>query len=55
MRTAQLPDGGTEKVRPEIMAPHGRIDLEVPTDNLNGGQEAATRSANRVANEIELA
>ncbi|MGI9545346.1 MAG: FAD-dependent oxidoreductase, partial [Cyclobacteriaceae bacterium] len=39
---------------PQVMRPHGRIHFAGSyADNLNWGMEAATRSANRVAKEID--
>jgi monoamine oxidase len=41
---------------PHVMTPHGRIHFAgAYADNLNWGMEAATRSANRVAREIDEA
>jgi monoamine oxidase len=41
---------------PEIIRPHGRIHFAgAYADNLSWGQEAATRSAHRVAKEIDAA
>lgn len=48
--------GQLSKFWPEVMKPHGRIHFAgAYADNLNWGMEAATRSANRVAKEIEEA
>lgn len=45
-----------KKFWPEIIRPHGRIHFAgAYADNLSWGQEAATRSANRVAREIDAA
>jgi monoamine oxidase len=50
------PIGELHKFWPELMKPHGRIHFAgAYADNLNRGTEAATRSANRVANEIDHA
>ena len=44
------------KFWPHVMTPHGRIHFAgAYADNLNWGMEAATRSANRVAREIDQA
>jgi monoamine oxidase len=46
--------GQLHKFWPHVMTPHGRIHFAgAYADNLNWGMEAATRSANRVAKEIE--
>ena len=51
-----FPIGELHKFWPELMKPHGRIHFAgAYADNLNRGTEAATRSANRVANEIDQA
>ncbi len=51
-----FPIGQLKKFWPEVMKPFGRIHFAgAYADNLNWGQEAATRSANRVAKEIDLA
>ena len=51
-----FPIGKLNKFWPELMKPHGRIHFAgAYADNLNWGTEAATRSANRVANEIDHA
>ena len=51
-----FPIGELHKFWPELMKPHGRIHFAgAYADNLNWGTEAATRSANRVANEIDHA
>ncbi|MEX1240845.1 MAG: NAD(P)/FAD-dependent oxidoreductase [Cyclobacteriaceae bacterium] len=48
--------GQLDKFWPHVMTPHGRIHFAgAYADNLNWGMEAATRSANRVAKEIEQA
>lgn len=48
--------GDLRKMWPAIMEPVGRIHFaSAYTDNLNWGQEAATRSANRVADAIDAA
>ena len=45
-----------KKFWPEVIRPHGRIHFSgAYADNLSWGQEAATRSANRVAREIDEA
>ena len=51
-----FPIGELHKFWPLLMKPQGRIHFAgAYADNLNWGTEAATRSANRVANEIDLA
>jgi monoamine oxidase len=51
-----FPMGQLDKFWPHVTTPHGRIHFAgAYADNLNRGMEAATRSANRVANEIENA
>lgn len=51
-----FPIGELHKFWPIVMAPVGRIHFAgAYADNLNWGQEASTRSANRVANEIDKA
>ena len=41
---------------PMVIEPEGRVQfVGAYADNLNGGMEAATRSANRVAKAIDLA
>lgn len=51
-----FPVGQLSKFWPHVMTPHGRIHFAgAYADNLNWGMEAATRSANRVAKEIEQA
>ncbi|MEO5602953.1 MAG: NAD(P)/FAD-dependent oxidoreductase [Cyclobacteriaceae bacterium] len=51
-----FPMGQLSKFWPHVMTPHGRIHFAgAYADNLNWGMEAATRSANRVAKEIEQA
>ncbi|MGH9430426.1 MAG: flavin monoamine oxidase family protein [Terriglobia bacterium] len=48
--------GALRKMWPAIMEPTGRVYFAgAYTDNLNWGQEAATRSANRVAQQIDQA
>jgi monoamine oxidase len=48
--------GELRKFWPHVMTPVGRIHFAgAYADNLNWGMEAATRSANRVAKEIEEA
>lgn len=48
--------GDLRKMWPALMEPVGRIHFAgAYTDNLNWGQEAATRSANRVAEQIDQA
>jgi monoamine oxidase len=49
-----FPLGELNKFWPSLMKPHGRIHFcGAYADNLNWGTEAATRSANRVAIEID--
>lgn len=51
-----FPIGELKLFWPHIMEPHGRIHFAgAYADNLNWGTEAATRSANRVAMEIDKA
>jgi len=51
-----FPIGELKKFWPVIMQPEGRIHFAgAYADNLNWGTEAATRSANRVAKEIDQA
>ena len=51
-----FPIGELSKFWPNVMKPHGRIHFAgAYADNLNWGTDAATRSANRVANEIDQA
>ena len=51
-----FPIGELSKFWPHVMTPNGRIHFAgAYADNLNWGMEAATRSANRVAKEIEQA
>jgi monoamine oxidase len=51
-----FPIGELHKFWPELMKQFGRIHFAgAYADNLNRGTEAATRSANRVANEIDQA
>ncbi len=50
-----FPLGELKKFWPGIMQAHGRIHFAgAYADNLNWGTEAATRSANRVAREIDM-
>ena len=54
--TVDYPPGDLAKLWPSLMEPVGRIHfVGAYTDNLNWGQEAATRSANRVADAIDKA
>jgi monoamine oxidase len=51
-----FPIGELHKFWPQLMQPHGRIHFAgAYADNLNWGTEAATRSANRVADAIDKA
>lgn len=51
-----FPMGTLKKFWPHLLTPMGRIHFAgAYADNLNKGQEAATRSANRVAREIDHA
>ena len=51
-----FPIGELNKFWPNVMKPEGRIHFAgAYADNLNWGTEAATRSANRVANDIDKA
>ena len=51
-----FPIGELNKFWPNVMKPHGRIHFAgAYADNLSRGCEAATRSANRVAREIDQA
>jgi monoamine oxidase len=51
-----FPMGELKKFWPQVILPHGRIHFAgAYADNLNWGMEAATRSANRVASEIDKA
>jgi len=51
-----FPINELKKFWPNIILPHGRIYFAgAYADNLNWGMEASTRSANRVANEIDQA
>ena len=51
-----FPMNTLSKFWPHVMAKHGRIHFAgAYADNLNWGMEAATRSANRVAEEIDIA
>ncbi len=54
--TTSYKPGELSRFWPTIIQPHGRIHFAgAYCDNLNWGQEAATRSANRVAREIHAA
>ncbi len=54
--TVTYPPGDLMKMWPAIMEPVGRVHFAgAYTDNLNWGMEAATRSANRVAEAIDKA
>jgi monoamine oxidase len=54
--TVTYAPGDLQKMWPAIMEPVGRVYFAgAYTDNLNWGQEAATRSANRVAEQIDRA
>jgi monoamine oxidase len=54
--TVSYKPGELARFWPTIIQPHGRIHFAgAYCDNLNWGQEAATRSANRVAREIDAA
>ncbi len=54
--TVEYSPGELTKLWPSLMEPVGRIHFAgAYTDNLNWGQEAATRSANRVAEAIDKA
>jgi monoamine oxidase len=54
--TLEYPTGVLTKVWPAIIEPVGRIFFAgAYADNMNWGQEAATRSANRVARQINQA
>ena len=51
-----FPRGDLAKFWPHVMSPVGRVYFAGSSaDNLNWGMEAATRSANRVAKEIDQA
>ncbi|RDC62047.1 flavin monoamine oxidase family protein [Adhaeribacter pallidiroseus] len=51
-----FPMGSLKKLWPHVLTPNGRIHFAgAYADNLNWGMEAATRSANRVAQEIDQA
>jgi monoamine oxidase len=51
-----FPMGELKKFWPHVISPHGRIHFAgAYADNLNWGMEAAIRSANRVAAEIDQA
>jgi monoamine oxidase len=52
--TLNYPPGGLTRLWPALVEPHGRIHFAgAYADNLNWGMEAATRSANRVAERID--
>jgi len=54
--TVQYKPGELRRIWPAVMEPVGRIYFAgAYTDNLNWGQEAATRSANRIAEAIDKA
>jgi monoamine oxidase len=54
--TVEYAPGDLKKLWPALMEPVGRVHFAgAYTDNLNWGQEAATRSANRVAKAIDEA
>ena len=54
--TTSYKPGELKKFWPALIEPHGRIYFAgAYCDNLNWGQEAATRSANRVAKMIDAA
>jgi monoamine oxidase len=54
--TVTYPVGGLKKMWPHLLEPVGRVHFAgAYTDNLNWGQEAATRSANRAADAIDAA
>jgi monoamine oxidase len=54
--TVEYAPGDLAKLWPALMEPVGRVHFAgAYTDNLNWGQEAATRSANRVAKAIDEA
>ncbi len=54
--TVEYSPGDLTKLWPALMEPVGRVHFAgAYTDNLNWGQEAATRSANRVAEAIDKA
>lgn len=54
--TTSYPPGTMAKFWPALIEPHGRIHfVGAYADNLNWGMEAATRSANRVAEAIDAA
>ena len=54
--TTEYKPGELKKFWPALIEPHGRIHFAgAYCDNLNWGQEAATRSANRVARAIDSA
>jgi monoamine oxidase len=53
--TVSCRPGQLSKIWPEIIEPWGRLHFAgAYADNLNWGMEAATRSANRVVEEINL-
>ena len=52
--TLNYPPGDLTRLWPALVEPHGRIHFAgAYADNLNWGMEAATRSANRVAERID--
>ncbi len=52
--TVHYPPGDLTRLWPALVEPHGRIHFAGAfADNLNWGMEAATRSANRVAESID--
>jgi monoamine oxidase len=54
--TTAYDPGSLKKYWPALIAPHGRLQFcGAYADNLNWGMEAATRSANRVAEAIDKA
>jgi monoamine oxidase len=54
--TVEYPPGILTKVWPAVIEPAGRVFFAgAYADNMNWGQEAATRSANRVARLIDQA
>ncbi len=51
--TAAIVPASSSKYWPALVEPHGRVHfVGAYADNLNWGMEAATRSANRVAEAI---
>ena len=53
--TLNYPPGDLTRLWPALFEPHGRIHFAgAYADNLNWGMEAATRSANRVAERIDI-